>query len=151
MPCSLCSKVNRKTGRYNETNSRQSTAVIPFVPPHNIDTTAADSTSPSNIAALNEIFPTALTYRHPLRSHGNVMGFVEKPAAFDSDRTTEELRPIEDLPFDLSEGDFARVKFLVREYWMTRDREDDDVLVEKEKGYVVVLKEVDMVTIVLGD
>lgn len=79
------------------------------------------------------------------------MDFVEKPTAYDTPRMTEELRPIEDLPSDISEGVFARVKFLGKEYWITRDREDDDVLVQGEKGYVVVVKEVDVVTVVSGD
>lgn len=78
------------------------------------------------------------------------MDFVEKSTAFDSDRTTEELRPIEDMPFDLSEGAFARVKFLGSEYWITKNCKDDDVWAEKEKGYVVSIKEVDIVIMVLG-
>ncbi|KAI4285033.1 MAG: hypothetical protein L6R38_000985 [Xanthoria sp. 2 TBL-2021] len=144
----------KSTSRDNETNTHTSTTLTSLDLLNDMATTLATThqssrnmTRPSTIAAPHDLS----THHHLLRSHGNVMDFVEKPTAYDTPRMTEELRPIEDLPSDISEGVFARVKFLGKEYWITRDREDDDVLVQGEKGYVVVVKEVDVVTVVSGD
>lgn len=82
---------------------------------------------------------TAAAHQHPLRSHPDVMEFVNEPIVHAKEAKMEMLRPIESLPIDMPEAMFARVKFLGDEYWITSDPGEDAVLVGGE--YVVVEKD----------
>ncbi|KAL8731864.1 MAG: hypothetical protein Q9166_003148 [cf. Caloplaca sp. 2 TL-2023] len=93
----------------------------------------------TKIAALNQASANVAAHLHPLRCHPKVMDFANHPASRVIDTTIAKLRPIEDLPADLS----ARVKFLGNDHWIIKGHDEEDGSVEAE--YVVIKKEMEAV------
>lgn len=71
------------------------------------------------------------------------MDFATRPNESVHHSRTTEIRPIELLPTDMPEEEFAKVRFLGSDYWIAAGQ--DGVFEAVESEYVVVEKDIDQV------
>ncbi|KAL9006884.1 MAG: hypothetical protein Q9188_000415, partial [Gyalolechia gomerana] len=81
--------------------------------------------------------------KHPLRAHPQVMEFAAKSTIAVHTSQATEIRPIDSLPTDMLEEEFAKVRFLGSDYWIAAGRDGDAEPVDGE--FVVVEQTVDKV------